>query len=593
MSRAITCFVFLVPLPAAVGAPPAPPPQAAHILVLDTSGSMSTLDGKKTRLERSIDEGLALARAYPPSPTAPFVVVTFTDVASAPRTFQDTPAIEKFFRDELKAGGGTSIAKGLAEGEAALAALKNAPRVVFVLITDGEDMDTLGIEAVQSRLVSVLKHRKDAHAANSNTVLVRAWSQSVTDAIAEPFRQSGAADVIDLATAKRFPVTVAAAVRPVGAAWVDPGKSVRLTFASEAKATGNRAPLQTEVDLICDRAPAIRVAAGAAPRTDEVVLPVSAGEVAAGSVDLGFLVCIGGLESCPGGAHELSAAPANLKATFPLPQLAVQVRFTLTAVGTARWVKLATDRAEQEYALTWTVTPTGLVRPFECEIVSRTAGFTVVRGGKVRIDGDGGTVPLVVGGSVPSGARREVAFSVALPSGLPLSIAADAPASALTGPPPVLVRTAPASGPYRAVIEGKVGGGAREFTPAQLRPVAVDPLPDGAADGLTFELTGDPGVKPSEARPAVGAAVPAWLAFPGPARLWTGDRLTASAEFAPVGAPTSVRAEPIKFVIVRESRATLLVGVLLGVVALAVVGYAVATRFRPVRPGASALGAGR
>lgn len=96
MPSSIFLSLWLAVLPAGQGLPAPPSPRHVRIFCLDVSGSMGTLDGGRTRLERATEFALAACRRSEVVDTAPVHIIYFREGAEG-RQYNSLQAIESEF----------------------------------------------------------------------------------------------------------------------------------------------------------------------------------------------------------------------------------------------------------------------------------------------------------------------------------------------------------------------------------------------------------------------------------------------------------------------------------------------------------------
>lgn len=315
--------------------------------------------------------------------------------------------------------------------------------------------------------------------------------------------------------------------------------------------SGNRGPLTTALRVTPDRGAApFRVALDGKPHAADIRLPVTAAEVASGTVSVALRGPVGGVsELFAGGIHEIAPA-AEATLSVPLPVVTTTLKLTATA-DAPQWIHLATDRAACGGELRWELSGP-LVRPLTVALTGRSGAD--VSPAMFTLSAPIGSVRVTVTGRMTAGKPGELELFAA-PAADPRQVVGGGPVRvAVVGPAPVLVRTelvpTAGRGKPRPVVEGAVSAGTRqvEFT---VRPVAPD-LSDELLRGLEFDLvtTGPAGT--DSGATAVGGTAVARVTFPGRAPLTGSDRAEAKAVFTPRGGVSSVQTAPVEFRVVRE-----------------------------------------
>ena len=152
--------------------------QLLHIVVLDSSSSMAAPD----RLEAAKREIKSKTERIPPSPTTPWVVITFGSTVKAVREFSDGREKLHEFLDDVTADGGTDIAGALSEAVDRIAAHSTARQLLLYLYTDAEDNNQAAISQQEARLEKVLGSR--AENGLTQTLICRRWGNANAEMVA-------------------------------------------------------------------------------------------------------------------------------------------------------------------------------------------------------------------------------------------------------------------------------------------------------------------------------------------------------------------------------------------------------------------------
>lgn len=201
----------------------------AIITVLDKSGSMSG-----DRIGQAKKEILEKARQIRPSASTPWVVIPFTTQPTDVRTFAKGLSPLKQYLSGLSAGGGTSIASGLAKAISEVhEQFPDAQHLIVSLYSDGEDADVSGVAEQESRLDALFQRRADRGL--GQTVIVRSWESANAELVAN-LKRGRNAHVIDAGEAALGHATLLPHIEVIHSSWTTtPKVAVRLKARIEVR----------------------------------------------------------------------------------------------------------------------------------------------------------------------------------------------------------------------------------------------------------------------------------------------------------------------------------------------------------------------
>jgi hypothetical protein len=187
-------------------------PKLVRIAVVDDSGSMA--GDRIAVVRRELNDMLA---QLPPTPDYPFVLVSFGSQAAAPRVFTDLAPATTAINALAGGSGGTNIAAGLACACDELGKYASVPQVCVLLYSDGEDSNTNGILAQESRLDALFSQR-DKQGLGNTVVFCKRWGNA-NALLREAIEKRGHARVLDAGEAVLIPVTIEPRLELKGTAW--------------------------------------------------------------------------------------------------------------------------------------------------------------------------------------------------------------------------------------------------------------------------------------------------------------------------------------------------------------------------------------
>ncbi len=331
-------------------------PPLVRIIVLDTSGSMNG-----PRITTAKAEILAVARQLPPSKDRPIILVPFHSTPHSVGTFTDLPSFKAHLQN-IKAGGGTSIASGLERALEEMKRYTKANHLCFLLYSDGEDSDQQGISAAEKKLDSLFAVRSK-HGLQSLAFCKR-WENANAQLLAD-LAKSGNVKVIDAGELKVVPVTLTPVINLVSAGWA---KAKPLTLELECKA---RIELSGVPYDSCALTAVLRcIDPGAIlktvvlrpgdpnPTTFTMQVPLSTATAATGKATMHFVVSSTGSSALKNGMVLPQLATDHLAISVEFPPIGFDVKLAATLVSTkpSSWSDPLLGKPVQHLMLTCTAT---------------------------------------------------------------------------------------------------------------------------------------------------------------------------------------------------------------------------------------------
>ncbi|MCY3019756.1 MAG: hypothetical protein NTW87_12095 [Planctomycetota bacterium] len=297
------------------------------------------------RIQTARDEVLGLARALPPSPEAPFIVVMFNHGADA-KTFTDLPSLEEYVNGTW-AWGGTSIAGGLRLAIQRIEPYKSSPLLMY-LVSDGEDSDKKNIEAAENEITALLAQRHERGL--ENNVILKRWDGANAQ-LTRRLKDGGHANVVDLDTAAQFGVvSLVPSARILTADW--DGNDVVVQAEASVKVSGVTTPRAKEhmLSFAC-RTPGVTGDANVAIKAGNTArLKLRLANLSPDTKAIAFQVAEpGGQRNRDGLITSLSTSTIVIPLCVPEPTITVSVTGTIAPLAPPRWADPLGAIAEGDY----------------------------------------------------------------------------------------------------------------------------------------------------------------------------------------------------------------------------------------------------